>query len=143
MIFFIGQINNIWDQRIYDSYFNNIFNKQFINISRSTLVSFDSRYQIPRDGNFQAYLNFILKQIPVADGIKVYAMNENANIQHFKSKSSYILEMLRKVPLDPQENSSFQIKPCVGIDFENVSIFIVTSIEIQMNLFIVVFILPT
>lgn len=94
-----------------------------MNISRSTLIEFDSRFAFPRDGNFHAYKNFILKQIPMADGIHVYALNENANIQHLKSQSSYIIEMLRKLPLDPQENSVFINKPCAGIDFNNVRSF--------------------
>lgn len=97
--FFLAQFTDTWDQRIFETHCKNIFHKESIESSQCALIPHEDPYQIPRNGNFTSYLNFIKTQLPQEDGTKVLGQHENANIKYLESRSAYALKMLCLVQL--------------------------------------------
>ncbi|XP_053692426.1 dynein axonemal heavy chain 2-like [Sabethes cyaneus] len=117
-----AHIRNEWDRRIYDVYCEEIFRPQIAaTSSHCTLVPNDSLYCYPRDGNYQACMNFINKQIPATDGVNVFGQNENAAIKYMESQSMYLLQTLSKIEIGVAETESgSQSEQKVAIDYKSV-----------------------
>lgn len=118
---FLAQISNTWDQRIFNAYCTEIFRQELITTSQCTLVSEDRAYQLPRDGNFTSYVNFITNQLPQEDSIRVLGQNENANIKYLESRSTYVLQMLRQVQVHAEATQYDQQHGLM--DYEKVCLF--------------------
>ncbi|XP_055542595.1 dynein axonemal heavy chain 2-like [Wyeomyia smithii] len=115
-----AHVNNQWDRRIYDVYCNEIFRPQITTASQCTLVPDDPSYCYPRDGNYQACINFINKQIPANDTVTVFGQNENAAIKYMESQSTYLLQMLAKLEFGSVETDSVQDDHKTFVDFKKV-----------------------
>ncbi|XP_058817897.1 dynein axonemal heavy chain 2-like [Topomyia yanbarensis] len=112
------QITNKWDRRIYDVYTEEIFRPQIETTSQCALVTNDESYLYPRDGNYQSYTTFITKQLPLNDGTNVFGQNENAAIKYLQSRSTYMLQMLRRVNLGSTEADDRHSIVGTAIDYE-------------------------
>ncbi|XP_055639411.1 dynein axonemal heavy chain 2-like isoform X2 [Toxorhynchites rutilus septentrionalis] len=114
------QITNKWDRRIFKTHCKEIFRHQLITVPECPLIPYDTSYLLPRDGNYQSYINYITKSLLHADKANVFGQNENANIKYLESQSSYMLQMLRKAQLGPSNTVSHEDKDETLEDYVNI-----------------------